>query len=116
LAPGLFSDEVPSLFQDSLKPLEGKLRDKSESRKQFDGRQAEKVAPARPADSMFQDGDFNWETNKRSDFRQHELQRQELSRARDNLRPLEGKLADETEARCSFHKIFFFIAANGVEK
>jgi len=82
--------------------LEGKLNYKTESQKQFNGKQVDKVTSVRPSTAMFQDGDYDWETNKRADYRQHDLQRQELVRARDNLRPLDGKLAHETEARRQF--------------
>ena len=88
--------------QDNLKLFEGKLRDKSESKKQYDGKQAERTNMVRPGTTMLREGDFDWETNKRADYKQHELRRQEISKAQDNLKPFEGKLKGKSESKKQF--------------
>ena len=85
--------------RDNLRPLDGKLADETEARRQFDGKAAERTTKARPNTSMLRDGDFDWETNKKADFRSHEVQKQERMKAQDNLKPLEGKLKDKTESK-----------------
>jgi len=85
--------------QDNLKPFEGKLKDKSESKKQFDGKQAERTNMARPTTALLTEGDFDWETHKGAEYKHHDVKRQEYSKAQDNLRPFEGKLKDKSESR-----------------
>jgi hypothetical protein len=58
-------------------------------RKQFDGRQAERTTKARPNTAMLTEGDFDWETHKKSEFRSHDPRRQELAKAPDNLKLLQ---------------------------
>jgi hypothetical protein len=88
--------------QDNLKLFEGKLRDKSESKKQYDGKQAERTNMVRPGTTMLREGDFDWETNKQADYKHHELRRQEISKAQDNLKPFEGKLKGKSESKKQF--------------
>ena len=85
--------------QDNLKPMEGKLKSKSETQKQYDWKQAERSQKARPETAMLREGDFDWETNKKSDFKVHDLKKQERSKAEDNLKLFEGKFSDQTVSK-----------------
>ena len=70
---------------DNLKPLEGKLKGKSETQKQFDWKQAERMKNARPSTAMLNEGDFDWDTNKKTDFKEFDLKNQE--RMKKKVRP-----------------------------
>ena len=70
---------------DNLKPLEGKLKGKSETQKQFDWKQAERMKNARPSTAMLNEGDFDWDKNKKTDFKEFDLKNQE--RMKKKVRP-----------------------------
>ena len=94
-----YSKQAKSKAEDNLKPLEGKFKDKSESKKQYDGRQGERTNQARPNTSMLREGDFDWETNKKAEYKEHQLSKQEILKAQDNLKPLQGKLKNKSESK-----------------
>ncbi len=72
------------------------------TRKQFDGKSVERTTKARPNTSMVKNGDFDWQTNKKADFKGHDVRKQEKMKAEDNLKPLEGKLKGKTESKSQF--------------
>ena len=82
--------------------MDGKIKGRSETRRQFEGKTSEKTVAARPSTSMFPDGDFDWDTNKNADFRSHNVRKMENRKAEDNLKPLQGKLKDKSVSKKQF--------------
>jgi len=93
----------PAKVQDNLKPLEGKLKGKSETQKQYEWKGGERSQMARPETAMLREGDFDWQTNKKSDFKGHEVKKQERSKVGDNLKLFEGKFSDETVSKNEYN-------------